>query len=60
VNYRTLSAEELLRIWSSNRNAMAAVMAADEIMNRLDRGDCVMVDKDEYDDLIKLQEETEK
>jgi hypothetical protein len=59
VNYRTLSNEELLKLWLGNRNAMSAVMAADEIMNRLDRGEYVMVDADEYEQLKESAKENE-
>lgn len=34
--YTTLSATELIRIWRSERNTMTGVMAADEVMRRLD------------------------
>ena len=59
MNYRNLSVEELLRLWSAGRNTMAAVMAADEIMNRLDRGEYVMVDAGEYELLVEATKENE-
>lgn len=53
MNYRILSTEELLRLWGADRNSMASLMAADELMNRISRGDLVAIDADE---LATLQE----
>jgi hypothetical protein len=36
IVYRTLSVEELLQLWRGSRNSMTGLMAADEIMRRLD------------------------
>jgi len=57
VNYRILSTEELLRLWSANRNSMASLMAGDEMMNRIERGELVAVPADELETLKENQSE---
>lgn len=46
MNYRNLTPEELLNLWHSNRNTNTAIMAADELLNRIYRGDLALVPGD--------------
>jgi hypothetical protein len=46
VNYRNLTPVELLNLWHSNRNTNIAIMAADELLNRIYRGDLALVPSD--------------
>jgi hypothetical protein len=43
MNYRILTPEELLRLWNANRNGPMGLMAADELLNRIHRGDLLLL-----------------
>jgi hypothetical protein len=53
VNYLNLTPEELLNLWHSNRNSPIALMAADELLNRIYRGDLAMIPGDLLKERLK-------
>lgn len=44
-NYGSLTATELMRVWRSNRNSMVSVLAANELLRRVDIGKVVIREK---------------
>lgn len=48
-----MTPEELLNLWHSNRNNGTAIMAADELLNRIYRNDLALVSGDGLDQLTK-------
>jgi hypothetical protein len=53
MDYRNLTPEELLNLWHSNRNSSYALMAADELLNRIYKGEFVLVSAETLKEMKK-------
>ena len=59
MNYTSMTNDELVNLFACSPNDYRGVMAAHELVNRLVRGDYVMVDADEYRNLTEAAEAAE-
>jgi len=53
MNYTSLTPEELLNLWYSNRNSSLSQMAADELLNRINRGELLLIPSEAFKEKFK-------